>query len=71
MQTGMNSMITGIAGLGITVGNMGNILALWAVGFSLAAILVGMFTENTWKNTGITWALVLIGAVLLGIALTL
>lgn len=50
---------------------MNNLLALIAVGFLLAAIIIGTFTESTWKNTVITWALLSIGAAVFGIVLTL
>ena len=55
----------------IIVSDMGNILVLWAVGFFLAAILVGFFTENTWRNAGIAWAILSIGIILFAIALAL
>lgn len=48
-----------------------NILVILAAIFLVAAILVGSISENTWKNCGITWALLLIGAVLFGVTLTL
>jgi hypothetical protein len=48
-----------------------NILVILAAIFLVAAILVGSVTENTWKNCGITWALLLIGATLFGVTLTL
>ena len=48
-----------------------NILVILAAVFLVAAILVGSISENTWKNCGITWALLLIGAILFGITLTL
>ena len=50
---------------------MGNILVLWAIGFYLAAFLVGMFTNHSWKNVVIIWGLLAVGSVLFGIALTL
>jgi hypothetical protein len=50
---------------------MENILITVAVIFFVAAVLVGSFTESTWKNTGITWALLSIGIILFGIILTL
>ena len=48
-----------------------NILVILAAIFLVAAILVGSISENTWKNCGITWALLLIGATLFGTTLTL
>ena len=50
---------------------MTNLLALIAVAFFVAAITIGTFTENTWRNTAITWALLSIGAAVFGIVLTL
>ena len=50
---------------------MNNILTLIAVAFFVAAIIVGTFTESTWRNTAITWALLSVGAVMFGITLTL
>jgi uncharacterized membrane protein YedE/YeeE len=48
-----------------------NILVILAAIFLVAAVLVGSISENTWKNCAITWALLLIGATLFGITLTL
>lgn len=39
--------------------------------FCLTAILVGSFSDNTWKNTLITWIILSVGIALFGIALTL
>lgn len=50
---------------------MGNILVLWAAGFSLAAIIVGVFTEHNWKTVATTWGLLAVGSVFFGIALIL
>ena len=50
---------------------MNTILVLVAAAFFVAAILVGAFTANTWKNCAIAWALLSIGAVIFGIGLTL
>ena len=50
---------------------MNNIMTLIAVAFFVAAIIIGTFTENTWKNTVITWVLLSIGATVFGITLTL
>jgi hypothetical protein len=36
----------------------------------VAAIIVGSIADNTWKNVGITWGFLSIGAILFGIALT-
>ena len=51
--------------------DMNNLLILIAVGFFLAAIIVGTFTDNTWKNTAITWTLLFIGSITFGIVLTI
>jgi len=50
---------------------MNNVMILAAVIFCVAAVLTGTFTENSWRNTGITWGLLSIGATLFGIGLTL
>ena len=49
---------------------MENILALIAVGLFVASITTGIFTENTWKNTVITWALLAAGMAVFGVVLT-
>ena len=50
---------------------MGNILVFWAAGFFLTAIIVGMFTEHSWKYVATTWGLLAVGSIFFGIALTL
>ena len=50
---------------------MNTILVLVAAAFFVAAILVGAFTENTWRNCAIAWALLAVGVVIFGIVLTL
>lgn len=50
---------------------MSNCMVLMAVMFFMAAIIVGLFTENNWRNTAITWGLLSVGAVLFGLVLTL
>jgi hypothetical protein len=50
---------------------MNTVMIILAVIFLVAAILVGSFTENTWRNTAITWGLLSVGAVLFGFVLTL
>ena len=50
---------------------MSTITLTLAAIFLVAAILVGSFTENTWKNVGYTWALLAAGAFFFGITLTL
>lgn len=50
---------------------MSTITLTLAAIFLVAAILVGSFTENTWKNCIRTWTLLAIGSALFGITLTL
>lgn len=50
---------------------MGTILVLVAVTFFVAAIIVGSMTNNSWRNVGITYALLVIGIVFFSIALTI
>ena len=50
---------------------MSTITLTLAVIFLVAAIIVGSITENTWRNTAITWGLLSVGAVLFGLVLTL
>ena len=64
-------MITEIIGLEIIVGNMANTLVLIAVLIWMVGIAFAVTTDNKWKNVGITWAFLAIGATLFGIALTL
>lgn len=51
--------------------DMNDILVIMAVIFFVAALSVGILSEDTWRNLGITWGLIAIGATLFGIALTL
>lgn len=41
-------------------------MLIWMVGIAFAC-----FTDNSWKNTGISWGLLVFGCVFFGIALTL
>ena len=50
---------------------MNTITLLIAVIFFVAAIIIGSFSDNTWKNTAITWALLSVGITMFGITLTL
>ena len=50
---------------------MNTVMVILAVIFLVAAILMGSISENTWKNCAYTWALLLIGAMIFGITLTL
>ena len=50
---------------------MNSIITLIAVVFFMAAILVGIFSNNTWKSVSIVYALLAIGGAIFGFALTL
>ena len=50
---------------------MNIILIILAMAFCMTAVACGAVTEDSWKNTAITWALLIVGIVLFGIALTL
>ena len=50
---------------------MGTFMVILAMAFSMGAVTVGSTTKDGWKNTAITWALLIVGIVLFGIALTL
>ena len=50
---------------------MSTITLTLAAIFLVAAILVGSFTESTWKNVGYTWGLLALGATMFGITLIL
>ena len=50
---------------------MNVILVILAMAFCMIAIVCGATSEDSWKNTAITWALLIVGIVLFGIALTL
>lgn len=50
---------------------MANILVLVAAIFFVAAIIVAVTTDNSWKHTITTWVILGIGCVFFGIALTL
>ena len=50
---------------------MANVFMLVAGTIIIAAIIVAISTDNSWRNVGITWGLLAIGCVFFGIALTL
>lgn len=50
---------------------MNSIITLIAATFFIVAILVGIFSENTWKNVGVVYALLAVGSAIFGFALTL
>jgi len=50
---------------------MNSIIILIAMAFFMAAIVVSILSENTWKNVGIVYALLAIGGAIFGFALTL
>ena len=50
---------------------MANIVMLVAVAIFVAAIIVAISTDNSWRNVGITYGLLAIGCVFFGTALTL
>ena len=49
---------------------MNVILVILAMAFCMGAVTVGSTTKDGWKNTAITWALLIVGIVLFGIAIT-
>ena len=50
---------------------MTNIIMLIALALIVAAIIVALVTDNSWKNVAITWSLLGTGATIFGIALTI
>ena len=50
---------------------MSNILVLIAMAIFAVAIIIGSTTPNTWKWTGITWSLLMLGLVFFATAMTL
>ena len=50
---------------------MANTLVLIAVIIWLVDIAFAVTTDNKWRNVGITWLFLAVGATLFGIALTL
>jgi hypothetical protein len=49
----------------------GNILVLIAMAIFAVAIFIGSTTPDTWKWTGISWSLLMIGLVFFATAMTL
>jgi hypothetical protein len=47
------------------------LLTILSLVFLLSSIATGVLTSNTWKNVGISWSLLVTGAIMFGIALTL
>lgn len=50
---------------------MNIILVILAMAFCMGAVACGAVTEDSWKNTTITWALLIVGIVLFCVALIL
>ena len=50
---------------------VGNILVIIAMVIFSVAIIVGSRTPNTWKWTGITWSLLMLGLVFFATAMTI
>ena len=50
---------------------MANTLVIIAVVIWLVTIAFACLTDHSWRNVGITWGLIVLGAVFFGIALTL
>ena len=67
----MTSIMQEIVGLEIIAGNMTDLLTIFAMLIWLVGIAFAAFTNHSWKNVGILWAITAVGAMLFGIALTL
>ena len=50
---------------------MSNILVLIAMAVFAVAIIIGSKTPDTWKWTGITWGILMIGLIVFAIAMTI
>jgi hypothetical protein len=50
---------------------VGNILVLIAMAIFAVAVIVGSRTPDTWKYTGITWILLMLGLVFFAAAMTI
>ena len=50
---------------------MANVFMLIAVAIFVVTLIVAIFTDNSWRNVGISWGLLAIGCMFFGIALTL
>ena len=49
----------------------GNILVLIAMAIFAVAIFIGSTTPDTWKWTGITWGILMIGLIVFATAMTI
>ena len=50
---------------------VGNVLILVAMAIFVVAAIVGSKTPDTWKYTGITWILLMLGLVFFAAAMTI
>lgn len=50
---------------------VGNILIIIAMAIFAVAIIVGSTTQDTWKWTGISWGLLMLGLVFFATAMTI
>lgn len=50
---------------------MADLLVIFAILIWLVGIAFAAFTNHSWKNVGILWAITAVGAIFFGIALTL
>ena len=50
---------------------VGNILIIIAMVIFIVAIIIGSTTPDTWKWTGITWGILMIGLIVFAIAMTI
>ena len=51
--------------------HLGNILILVAMAIFVVAAIVGSRTPDTWRYTGITWILLMLGLVFFATAMTI
>jgi hypothetical protein len=50
---------------------VGNILVLIAMAIFAVAVIVGSRTPDTWKWTGITWSIFMVGLIVFATAMTI
>ena len=50
---------------------MSNILVLIAMAIFAVAIFIGSTTQDTWKWTGITWGILMVGLIIFATAMTI
>jgi len=50
---------------------VGNILVLTAMAIFAVAVIVGSRTPDTWKWTGITWSILMVGLIVFATAMTI